>query len=53
MKEKAPQAMLAIKFHELKDTLSADDKAQMYKQISDIKRNIYENSDLLNDTEKI
>lgn len=51
LKEKKPQAELAITYHETKDTLTLGQKETMAKQISEMKRevigNIYENPELL------
>lgn len=38
LREKRPQAELAIKFHEQKETLSVEEKCAMYEEISRMKR---------------
>jgi len=44
---KKEQAQYAIWFHENKDTLTIEDKLNAYNKISQMKKHIYENSELL------
>lgn len=48
LKEKKPQADLAIAYHETKEILTPEQKANMAKSISDMKREVvYSNPELL------